>query len=151
LAPEASVFSVVYDPTDSSIVYLADRGSGVYLSTNGGETWQPLNEGLTHRTALKLAISSDGTVLYASIEGAGVYRLGTPPPVQGADDLVSASVSTGEIQNETDDAERAEAERDQVKSEAESRGLPISCPFATMPAILVVSLLWLHRRRSERI
>ena len=75
LAPEAPVTSIVVDPKNSQIVYLGDFFSGVYVSTDGGGTWQSLNQGLTHTAVKTMAISDDGTVLYASIWGDGVYRL----------------------------------------------------------------------------
>ncbi|MBI3962406.1 MAG: hypothetical protein HY335_06625 [Deinococcus sp.] len=81
---ESVIASIVVDPSNSQVVYAANRLSGVYLSTDGGATWRALNDGLVHRTANVLAISADGTVLYAGIEGDGVYRLSTPagaPPL----------------------------------------------------------------------
>lgn len=75
---EALILSIAVDPTNGQVVYAGDNASGVYFSTNGGQTWQTLNEGLSHRKVTTLAISDDGTVLYAGIWGDGVYRLGTP-------------------------------------------------------------------------
>lgn len=75
---EALILSIVADPTNGQVVYAGDNASGVYFSTNGGRTWQTLNGGLLHRKVTTLALSVDGTVLYAGIWGDGVYRLGTP-------------------------------------------------------------------------
>jgi len=77
LEPNAEIADVVVDPTNTDIAYCADYLSGVYGTLNGGESWFPINDGLDHRTINVLAITSDGSVLYAGIEGAGVYRLGT--------------------------------------------------------------------------
>jgi photosystem II stability/assembly factor-like uncharacterized protein len=52
--------------------------SGVYVSLDGGDSWQALNTGLTIRAVRDLALSADGSVLYAATYGAGVFRLGTP-------------------------------------------------------------------------
>lgn len=81
LRPEAKVSSIVYDPTDTRVVYAADFGGGVYYSTDGGVAWKDLSTGLDHVSARVLALSDDGSVLYAGVFGDGVYRLGTPPAV----------------------------------------------------------------------
>jgi hypothetical protein len=57
------------------VLYAADRLSGVYRSTDGGVSWQPINEGLRMRAVNQLALTPDGTSLYAATEGEGVYRL----------------------------------------------------------------------------
>jgi hypothetical protein len=144
LTPEANVTSVIFDPTDSSILYLADRGSGVYFSTDGGQRWQPLNDGLSHRTAIALGLSDDGTVLYASIEGAGAYRLGSPPPVQGADQLQPSSGSaTGETGTGTGSSGGSSAgPSDQAGG---SRGL-FACPSSYLPLLMIGALLAYRRR-----
>ena len=72
----ALVTSVVVDPNDVNVVYACDHLSGVYVSTNGGDFWQAINQNLNHRTMNALALSGDGSVLYAATMGAGVYRLG---------------------------------------------------------------------------
>jgi photosystem II stability/assembly factor-like uncharacterized protein len=74
---------LIIDPTNSQVVYL---GTSImpYYSTDGGETFYPLTQGLndpvigTHLLVYSLAISSDGSVLYAGTMGHGVYRLSTP-------------------------------------------------------------------------
>jgi len=57
---------------------LGSSTSGVYFSTDSGETWQSLNDGLTSRAVIDLALSADGSVLYAATSGSGVFRLGNP-------------------------------------------------------------------------
>jgi photosystem II stability/assembly factor-like uncharacterized protein len=94
LDPNGTARSIVVDPANSQIVYVADSFSGVYVSTDGGGTWQAINEGLDHRAVNVLALSDDGTVLYAGIEGAGVYRLGTP---SGAQPQASPTVQIGPV------------------------------------------------------
>ena len=78
LIPEGDILDIAIDPSNTQVVYIGDRDSGVYYSTDGGDHWQPLQEGMTHRRINTLDISDDGSVLYAGIEGDGVYRLGTP-------------------------------------------------------------------------
>lgn len=76
LEPNAEIKDVVVDPTDTEIAYCCDHLSGVYATTNMGDTWLAINSGLTHRTMNVLALSDDGSVLYAGTEGGGIYRLG---------------------------------------------------------------------------
>ena len=75
IMPEASIADIVFDPVRSGTVYAADRMAGVYLSQDGGRTWQALNTGLRMRSINGLALSPDGTYLYAATEGGGLYRL----------------------------------------------------------------------------
>jgi photosystem II stability/assembly factor-like uncharacterized protein len=123
MPPEADVRSIVVDPMDSNVVYLTDMRSGVLYSIDGGERFQPLNEGLTHRTARTLAISDDGSVLYVGIEGAGVYRLGTPPIIENADslfdDLPTGETLQSEFLGETDEKSQPE---ESLETEAEQDG-----------------------------
>jgi len=78
LDPNARITSIAIDPNSTQVVYVADFLSGVYVSTDSGEIWHAINEGLQHRAVNVLALSEDGMVLYAGVEGSGVYRLGTP-------------------------------------------------------------------------
>jgi photosystem II stability/assembly factor-like uncharacterized protein len=76
IVPEASISSIVFDPSDPNHkVYASDIFSGVYRSTDGGNSWTLINNGLTMRSINSLAISDDGLHLYAATEGGGVYRL----------------------------------------------------------------------------
>ena len=79
MEPEASVRSIVIDPGHPEVIYAADRRTGVYRSADSGKTWVPINQGLLMRAVNRLAISSDGKVLYAATEGGGVFRIGEPP------------------------------------------------------------------------
>ncbi len=76
LQPNGLYKCIVIDPTNTQIMYAGDFYSGVYYSTNGGDNWQLLNEGLIHKMVNTLALSDDGSVLYAGIEGGAVFRLG---------------------------------------------------------------------------
>ncbi len=78
MAPEASVSDFAIDPTSPNIVYAATKDSGVFISMDGGGMWQAINEGLSNRSVVGLALSTDGSILYAATDGAGVFRLGTP-------------------------------------------------------------------------
>jgi len=45
------------------------------MSTDGGESWTPINDGLSTKAVTSLALSADGWVLYAATSGEGVFRL----------------------------------------------------------------------------
>ena len=95
LSPNARIFSVVVDPTDIDIVYAADDRSGVYASTDGGASWHPISLGLVHHAVHSLALSRDGSVLYAGVDGAGVWRLGDPAPEPAVHDTCELAVELG--------------------------------------------------------
>jgi photosystem II stability/assembly factor-like uncharacterized protein len=73
--PEASVADLIFDPANAELLYAADLSSGVYRSEDGGASWRPVNNGLRTRAVNALAISADGSRLYAATEGEGVFRL----------------------------------------------------------------------------
>jgi len=73
--PWTVITSIVIDPNDNNIFYLSDYRMGVYVSINGGKSWMPINKGLNFKAATSLSISGDGSILYASTAGGGVYWL----------------------------------------------------------------------------
>jgi photosystem II stability/assembly factor-like uncharacterized protein len=75
--PNEPINDLLPDPNRPGVLYAAS-GSGVFVSTDGADSWQQISDGLPIG-AIRLALSDDGTVLYAGIGGAGVFRLGTPP------------------------------------------------------------------------
>ena len=75
LGPEATVTEVLFDPLDARRMYVADKHGGVYRSTDAGATWTAINDGLRVRSVNSLAMSYDGSRLYAATEGEGVFRL----------------------------------------------------------------------------
>lgn len=76
LNPEANITSIIVDRANPGVVYASGRLSGVYVSTDSGLTWQDISTGLDTKEILQLALSTDGTVLYAGTSGDGAYRLG---------------------------------------------------------------------------
>ncbi len=83
--PEASVRSIVVNPKNSLEVFAHDWSTGIYWSTDGGGSWYKMNNGLSTRAGQSLAISHDGSTLYAGTEGGGVFRLvrsQVPPSIQ---------------------------------------------------------------------
>lgn len=95
LPPNAEVYSVVVDPTDPGVVYAADVTSGAYVSVDSGGSWQAINTGLEHLAVRALSLSPDGSVLYAGVKGAGVWRLGTPPAEPVANDTCEGAIEIG--------------------------------------------------------
>ncbi len=82
--PEAAVRDIVIHPKQPQTLYAADHRSGVYRSDDGGKGWKRINDGLDTRAVQALAISADGSVVYAATEGGGVYRLDAGPSKEGA-------------------------------------------------------------------
>jgi photosystem II stability/assembly factor-like uncharacterized protein len=76
------VAAILPDPKRQSVIYAGGRSSGVLVSTNGGDTWQAIVNGMARKDVSALALSDDGSVLYAGTAtgngGAGIWRLGTP-------------------------------------------------------------------------
>lgn len=57
--------AVVIDPTNASNIYVGTAGGGVWKSTDAGVTWSPISDSLPSLAIGGLAISADGTILYA--------------------------------------------------------------------------------------
>jgi len=66
--PWTTIRSIVIDPIEPNILYAADFHLGVYMSTDGGITWDPINDGLSTKAVIAMALSSDGRVLYAATD-----------------------------------------------------------------------------------
>lgn len=155
LDPESPFKDILFDPAHEGVIYLADPFKGVHYSMDGGESWQDLNQGLTHRTAQSLAISSDGSVLYVGIEGAGVYRLGTPPPVDP--NLIPQEKETEpeEIQQEEEAVPAEEEGQAEPPPEVDEGEEPQDlgdqkktlCPTSYLPFLLAVGVVWKRRKK----
>jgi len=82
LDPNEPVNDLLADPSRPGVLYAGSSLSGVFVSIDGGATWQAVNNGLERRDVAVLALSQDGTVLYAGTAsgngGSGIWRLGTP-------------------------------------------------------------------------
>lgn len=143
LEANCSLHEIVFDPTNTQIVYTSDYLSGVYRSTDGGLTWTQINHGLRVRSAMGLSISADGQHLYVATNGEGVYRLdlgGQPPqPVSGVKPAIP-SISTSVA------APTAPPEAIPTPSPEPSEGRGICGGVATVPLALA-GLLWINRRR----
>ncbi len=80
LDPTASIRAMVVDPLHPGVLYIGTDILGVYYSLDGGQTFSALRQGLDegNLNIVDLALSADGSVLYAAVGLQGVYRLGTP-------------------------------------------------------------------------
>jgi len=70
----AHVFAIVVNPQNPDEIYLGEWHGGIYRSTDAGASWSRVNEGLSTRAVQTLAISSDGSTVYAGTKGEGVFR-----------------------------------------------------------------------------
>jgi photosystem II stability/assembly factor-like uncharacterized protein len=151
LEPNAYIASIVVDPVNPQNIYAGDKFSGVYFSSDKGATWSQLNEGLTNRSINVLVISDDGSVVYAGVEGAGVYRLGTPDVVtsyfdekQGLNEDSSEELDEGEsevIADETADLPIIE------QQENDNRQIPC---FSSFLPLMAVGILFLIRNQNDK-
>jgi uncharacterized protein (TIGR03437 family) len=92
--PQAVIRSIAIDPVNPQTIYAADVRSGVYRSTDGATSWTLINAGLLIRAVNVLAISSDGSTLYAATDAGGVYRLDVKPRAETTASAVSAASYT---------------------------------------------------------
>jgi photosystem II stability/assembly factor-like uncharacterized protein len=76
--PNELIVKILPDPAHPGLIYAASKLSGVFMSLDDGGTWQGLNNGLPTRDITNLALSADGSVLYAGSGARGVFRLGDP-------------------------------------------------------------------------
>lgn len=76
LLPEITVNELIADTAHEGVFYLGSWNMGVFYTTNGGTSWVQFNTGLSNRAIKDLALSSDGSVLYAAVEGGGVFQAG---------------------------------------------------------------------------
>jgi hypothetical protein len=131
----ANITSIVVDPVEPQNIYAADLLSGVYFSSNGGANWTHINEGLDHRSINSLTISSDGTVVYAGVEGAGVYRLGSPE---------GEPLESGELLEEQES--NGESEEALPADENEKGGINLPCLGSVLPLLFAGVLCLRHRK-----
>jgi photosystem II stability/assembly factor-like uncharacterized protein len=82
IQPVEVIFDILPDPGRPGVFYIGTNFSGVLYTADGGDTWQPTGGGTCHANLRSLALSEDGSVLYAGTRRAGVWRLGTPVGLQ---------------------------------------------------------------------
>ena len=71
-----NILAIVFNPVASTHqVYAGGNATGFYVSANDGQTWQQFNDGLSVREITGLAITPDGSAVYAATNGGGIFRL----------------------------------------------------------------------------
>jgi hypothetical protein len=136
--PNEAINDLLPDPNRPGLIYASTMGSGVYYTTNRGDSWTLLNEGIGSLWVDQMALSDDGSVLYAGTRVSGVIRLGMP---------------TGTApQAEVPDVQE-EAAQDQVAEPPPKTLAGRLCKGAVAPAIVIPALLFVaaHRRRAPMI
>ncbi len=75
IGPEGGiVYALASSPADPTILY-AGTSQGIYRSVDRGDSWNPVNEGLTLLDARSLAVDPNNPqIVYAAIFGAGVFK-----------------------------------------------------------------------------
>ncbi|HKD19017.1 MAG TPA: hypothetical protein VKG23_14285, partial [Thermoanaerobaculia bacterium] len=71
--PNRAYRSVQIAPANPAVAYAAALGGGVFRTANAGVTWSPRNTGLLDSNGSGLAVTGDGTTLFAAM-AAGVFR-----------------------------------------------------------------------------
>jgi photosystem II stability/assembly factor-like uncharacterized protein len=150
LNPEANITDIVIDPSNPDIVYASDSFSGVYRSSDGGKVWRAFSEGLRMRAVYVLALSRDGSHLYAGTDGEGVFRRdleGTPP--QGLEAEIEP------VEESTIEEHEAQEETLESPSVGPGEGSPGRqiCPGSYLPlmALLAGYPLWIKRKSKNLV
>jgi photosystem II stability/assembly factor-like uncharacterized protein len=73
--PNEPILALVADPNQPDLFYAASKWSGVFVSMDGARTWPKLGTGLDN-APMSLALSPDGSILYAGTFNGGTWRLG---------------------------------------------------------------------------
>src|SRR3989338_680262 len=71
-----NIVSIVFNPVASTHqVYAGANATGFYVSGDDGNTWTQFNDGLLIRELENLAVTPDGSSVYAATNGGGIFRL----------------------------------------------------------------------------
>ncbi|OGI08941.1 MAG: hypothetical protein A3I68_03635 [Candidatus Melainabacteria bacterium RIFCSPLOWO2_02_FULL_35_15] len=73
--PHDDVTSIIFNPVNPNQVFASCDATGFYVSNDGGINWEQFNDGLLVRDVQGLAITPDGSAVYASTNGGGIFRL----------------------------------------------------------------------------
>jgi len=107
----AAVYTFVYDPRDSKIVYAATKGFGIIRSNDGGENWGYYNSGIFYPLTYSLAIThEEAPFLITGSYASGLYYTYPPEKILSFDseiknvtcyDECDGSIEISDIQNGT--------------------------------------------------
>lgn len=70
--------NICIDPFDSETIYISgyhnvSTKNGIYVSRDGGISFEKINDGLADYPALSVYLKADGSVLYAGLDGLGLF------------------------------------------------------------------------------
>jgi len=142
LDPLGGATAIVVDPTNSQVVYVGTSRLGVFYTEDGGARFGRLRQGIEEAGNLAIAdlsLSADGTVLYAAVTGAGVYRLGRP---SGPSPAASATIPVGPVLPSASPSPAGPSEL--VPALCGGAGI---CPGAAALPLALLGLVWVSRRR----
>jgi photosystem II stability/assembly factor-like uncharacterized protein len=91
--PNEPVLKLLPDPNRPGVLYAGSSWSGVFVSTDGAQTWRHISDGLTITSVISLALTADGSILYAGTYNGGAWRLGG----EGELGLIESSETQPEI------------------------------------------------------
>ncbi len=149
--PNQSIYDLLPDPNQPGLIYASTRNSGVFYTLDRGNQWFSLNDGIAEMWVDQLALSSDGSVLYAGSHVNGVLRLGTP---QGEAPSVPPIAPEEESSPESQ-PEKSQEEAEKTALNQEERGKPefnLPCLGGAVPLVLIglVHLRkWKLKQRNE--
>jgi hypothetical protein len=71
-----NIFAIAVEPRNPDVVYAGTWKNGVYKTTDGGDSWTPMNNGLTSLEVRSLAIDpNEPETVYAGLgEGKGIFK-----------------------------------------------------------------------------
>lgn len=76
---ENSIRNVLFDTTNSDVIYVSYYRHGVYRSSNGGQSFQLISGNDSELLDVSdISLSSNGTKLYAACRNKGVFKLESP-------------------------------------------------------------------------
>src|SRR4029450_11767271 len=88
------VHSIAVSPSNPNRLYIG-TDAGVFVSTDGGDSWSVEKTGFANVVAEGLALSADGTQLFAFPHGRGAFRVLAEQPINVGFSSAVASVTEG--------------------------------------------------------
>jgi hypothetical protein len=127
--PDIPVHSIAVSPTNPNRLYIG-TDAGVFVSSDGGTSWSEENTGFANVVTEALALSTDGSQLYAFTHGRGAFRVEAQPPVRVGFTAATASVAEGTGAGTTNATVLVRLLNPAGQT---STGAPVTVAFATSP------------------
>jgi photosystem II stability/assembly factor-like uncharacterized protein len=99
--PNEPVLVLIPDANHEGVLYAGSSWSGVFATTDGAQTWRKISDGLTITSVISMALTSDGSILYAGTFNGGAWRLGGEGELDQEETGEAQSEVQPEIQSET--------------------------------------------------